>query len=84
MSDTTKYAVIFRPTRTPVPVIARLRRLLKVLLRGYGFVCVDVYAVRPDDGDRQGKVDTASNPDATASAVDAPNGTCQSDSLTEG
>jgi hypothetical protein len=45
-----------QPTRDDPPTMIRLRRLLKALLRGFGFRCV---AIRPvnDDDDRQAEGD---------------------------
>ena len=47
-TDGIRYVLTFRTTRDPVPVFARMKRMLKRILRGYGFVAEEIVAVQPD------------------------------------
>jgi hypothetical protein len=62
VSETTKYAVIFRASRSPVPVFQRMKRMLKALLRSYGFAVLECYAVAPDHATGQGETEARNLP----------------------
>ncbi len=42
-----KYTLTIESTPDNVPAINRLRRLLKALIRAYGFRCLEVVEVKP-------------------------------------
>jgi hypothetical protein len=42
------YRLTLRPEPGDVPEMARLRRLLKALLRGYGLRCLSIEEVKPE------------------------------------
>jgi len=42
------YRLTFTATKDPVPTICRLKRLLKTLLRVYGFRCIEVIELPAD------------------------------------
>lgn len=43
-----RFTITIEAAPGPTPAIARLRRLLKALLRSFGFRCVSVQQSRPD------------------------------------
>jgi hypothetical protein len=46
--DPGEHCLRFKASRQPAPEICRLRRLLKDLLRCYGFVAVEIWEVKDD------------------------------------
>ncbi len=51
------YTLVLRPLKDPdeVPVLVRLRRVLKSLLRSYHFRCVEIRPAEAGDGQDQGQ-----------------------------
>jgi hypothetical protein len=60
------FRLTIRPGADAVPAIARLRRLLKMLLRGYGFRCVAIEelpaSVAPSAQDERSDAETTQCP----------------------
>jgi hypothetical protein len=67
MTDNPDYAVILRPLADGVPGPVRLRRYLKLALRGYRLRCVRVEAIAHDDKTTEGR-----NCHATETPTPAP------------
>jgi hypothetical protein len=62
-SDQPRFHLVLRSEALPVPAVLRLRRLLKVLKRAYGFQCLMIEEVSLDP--------STPRPDATGASVDA-------------
>jgi hypothetical protein len=43
-----RYRLIVRSQRCATPALARLRRLLKMMARGYGFICEEATELPPE------------------------------------
>jgi hypothetical protein len=60
------FRLTIRPGRDAVPTVVRLRRLLKMLLRGYGFRCISVEelpaSVAPAAQDERGDAEATECP----------------------
>jgi hypothetical protein len=48
MTDLTRYRLTLRSERSNIPAICRLRRLIKAMLRGYGFRVVLAEELEPE------------------------------------
>ncbi|HEX8340011.1 MAG TPA: hypothetical protein VF624_03795 [Tepidisphaeraceae bacterium] len=66
------FVIQLRPEPGDVPVMIRVRRLLKVALRGYGLRCVSIGEAAPRPADGSAAAGDADVPSRASNALAAP------------